>query len=62
MHLFSRVGYERFPDIVSGEAQICLDGTFGSICDNSWDNDDASVICTQLGFSSSGMSFTTYQV
>ena len=51
VHLYSIEGYSRFLDIVTGEAQICMNGVFGSVCDDFWDNDDASVICRQLGFS-----------
>ena len=47
-------GYDRFQEFVSGEAQICLNGIFVSICDDLWDNSDASVICRQIGFSPFG--------
>ena len=41
-------------DFVSGEVQVCLNGVFSSVCDSSWDNQDASVVCRQLGFSPYG--------
>ncbi len=47
-------GYDHYTDFVSGEVQICLNGTFGSVCDDSWDNHDASVLCRQIGFSPLG--------
>jgi len=50
----SSAGYDRFPDFVSGEVQICLGGRVDSVCDDSWDNQDASVVCNQLGFSPHG--------
>ena len=34
--------------IYSGRAEICIDGQFGTICDENWDNTDAVVFCSQL--------------
>ncbi|XP_055956391.1 deleted in malignant brain tumors 1 protein [Patella vulgata] len=33
-----------------GRVEITINGETGTICDNSWTNIDASVICTSLGF------------
>jgi deleted-in-malignant-brain-tumors protein 1 len=30
---------------------VCVNGVWGSICDNGWDKTDAYVVCKQLGFS-----------
>ena len=54
LRLVAAAGYDSFQDFVLGEVQICLNGSFGSVCDESWDNRDASVTCRQLGFSPYG--------
>ena len=35
---------------IKGRVELCINNVWGGICNNSWDNVDASVVCKQLGF------------
>ncbi len=47
--------YDLIKDQVSrGVVELCVNETFGSLCDSGWDDEDGSVVCKQLGFSQHG--------
>ena len=37
-----------------GRLEVCINGVWGSVCSDGWDNTDAFVTCKQLGHGDAG--------
>ena len=45
--------------VADGWVEICVDGFWGSVCDDRWDSRDAEVVCQQLNFDGRKFNFNS---
>lgn len=48
--------------LASGQVEVCIENTWGRVCSSGWDQNEARVVCRQLGFTVTGQSIVKGKV
>ena len=48
-------------DASNGRVEYCRERIWGSVCSEGWDENDARVLCRQLGYNPDGISLSLIQ-
>ena len=43
------------PNLTEGTVLVCYNNTYGTVCDDFWDELEARVVCQKLGYSGNGI-------
>ena len=53
-HEYGKLRIAKGGDIEDGFLEYCINGKWGAVCGDNWDNKDAEVACRQLGYQATG--------
>ena len=45
--------------VLRGRVEVCINGRWGIICDHHWTQQEASVVCSHLGYSPYGIVYSS---
>ena len=51
-------GTDVSPDFMEGTVLVCYNNTYGTVCDDHWDELEARVVCSHLGYPGAGKKYT----